>query len=68
MVGVVPLAVGLGGGGVLLASELAVVVLGGLISSTLLTLIVIPVLYSLTDRIRRAPVRVAAAEKGVSSE
>jgi len=54
MIALVPLAVGFGEG-VLLASELAIVVLGGLFSSTLLTLIVIPVLYSLTARFRRPP-------------
>jgi HAE1 family hydrophobic/amphiphilic exporter-1 len=62
MVGLVPLALGYGQG-ILLASELAIVVLGGLISSTLLTLIVVPVLYSLTDGIRRrAKVTVTASE------
>lgn len=55
MIALVPLAVGIGEGGVLLASELAIVVLGGLFSSTLLTLIVIPVLYSVTARFRRRP-------------
>jgi len=52
MVGLMPLALGYGQG-ILLASELAIVVLGGLVSSTFLTLIVVPVLYSLTDRFRR---------------
>ena len=52
MVGLVPLALGYGQG-ILLASELAIVVLGGLVSSTMLTLVVVPVLYSLTDPIRR---------------
>ena len=62
MVGLVPLAMGYGQG-ILLASELAIVVLGGLVSSTLLTLIVVPVLYSLTDRFRRrATVKVTAAD------
>lgn len=55
MLALIPLAVGWPGKGVLLASELAVVVMGGLVSSTLLTLVVIPVLYSLTDRFRRKP-------------
>jgi HAE1 family hydrophobic/amphiphilic exporter-1 len=64
MIALVPIVVGLGEG-VLLAAELAVVVLGGLFTSTLLTLLVIPVLYSLTDRIRRhAPVK---ADSGVPS-
>ncbi len=48
----VPLALGVGAG-TIIAAELAVVVIGGLFSSTLLTLVVIPVLYSLTDRFRR---------------
>jgi HAE1 family hydrophobic/amphiphilic exporter-1 len=62
MVGLVPLALGFGQG-ILLASELAVVVLGGLVSSTILTLVVVPVLYSLTDSIRRkAKVSAAVAE------
>jgi HAE1 family hydrophobic/amphiphilic exporter-1 len=62
MVGLVPLALGYGQG-ILLASELAIVVLGGLVSSTLLTLILVPVLYSLTDRFRRrATVKVTAAD------
>ena len=46
MVAMLPLALGLGVGTVM-AAELAVVVIGGLFSSTLLTLVVIPVLYSL---------------------
>ena len=50
----VPLALGVGSG-TIIAAELAVVVIGGLFSSTLLTLVVIPVLYSLTDRFRRKP-------------
>jgi hydrophobic/amphiphilic exporter-1 (mainly G- bacteria), HAE1 family len=62
MVGLLPLALGYGQG-ILLASELAIVVLGGLISSTILTLIVVPVLYSLTDPIRRrAKVNAAFSE------
>jgi HAE1 family hydrophobic/amphiphilic exporter-1 len=54
MIALVPLSLGLGEGE-LIAAELGVVVIGGLFSSTLLTLLVIPVLYSLTDRIRRKP-------------
>jgi len=52
MIAMVPLALGTGGGGII-AAELAVVVIGGLFSSTLLTLLVIPVIYSLVDGLRR---------------
>jgi HAE1 family hydrophobic/amphiphilic exporter-1 len=45
----VPMAVGWGSGAMLTA-ELAVVVIGGLFSSTLLTLLVIPAIYSLTHK------------------
>ena len=51
MVAMVPIALGLGEG-TLMAAELAVVVIGGLFSSTLLTLLVIPVIYSLVDGLR----------------
>jgi HAE1 family hydrophobic/amphiphilic exporter-1 len=53
MLAMLPLALGLGEG-VLMAAELAVVVIGGLFSSTLLTLLVIPVIYSLLGGLRRA--------------
>jgi HAE1 family hydrophobic/amphiphilic exporter-1 len=56
MVAMVPLAVGVGEGA-LIAAELAVVVIGGLFSSTLLTLLVIPVLYSLVEGLRRRRAR-----------
>jgi HAE1 family hydrophobic/amphiphilic exporter-1 len=52
MIAMVPLALGAGEGGII-AAELAVVVIGGLFSSTLLTLLVIPVIYSLVDGLRR---------------
>lgn len=45
----VPMAAGLGSGAMLTA-ELAVVVIGGLFSSTLLTLFVIPAIYDLTHK------------------
>jgi HAE1 family hydrophobic/amphiphilic exporter-1 len=54
----IPLAFGVGEGeGTLLAAELAVVVIGGLFTSTLLTLVVIPVIYSLVDGLRRRTVK-----------
>ncbi|WP_369135310.1 efflux RND transporter permease subunit [Modestobacter sp. I12A-02662] len=41
-----PMAFGLTGGGVFISQPLALVVIGGLISSTLLTLLLVPVLYT----------------------
>jgi HAE1 family hydrophobic/amphiphilic exporter-1 len=52
MIAMLPIAIGLGEGTVL-SSELAIVVIGGLFSSTLLTLLVIPVLYSLGQGLRQ---------------
>ncbi|GAA3239371.1 efflux RND transporter permease subunit [Pseudonocardia petroleophila] len=46
-----PLALGFtGGGGGFIAQPLAVVVIGGLVTSTLLTLVLVPVLYLLVER------------------
>jgi len=50
-----PMALGLGKGS-FLSGPLAVVVIGGLVSSTLLTLILVPVVYLSLDRLRRRPV------------
>jgi HAE1 family hydrophobic/amphiphilic exporter-1 len=52
-----PLALGLTEGAII-ASELATVVIGGLLTSTLLTLLVVPVMYSLVDRLAGAPKKV----------
>ncbi len=62
----VPMALGLTGGGVFISKPLAIVVIGGLISSTLLTLILVPVLYDLLEtwrenRAQRRAERKAAA-------
>jgi HAE1 family hydrophobic/amphiphilic exporter-1 len=62
----VPMALGLTGGGVFISKPLAIVVIGGLISSTLLTLILVPVLYDLLEtwrenRTRKRMERKAAA-------
>jgi HAE1 family hydrophobic/amphiphilic exporter-1 len=60
-----PLAAGLNEGSII-AAELGTVVIGGLFSSTFLTLLVIPVLYSLVDgakvRLSRKPSDAAPAE------
>ncbi|MGO0575916.1 efflux RND transporter permease subunit [Ornithinimicrobium panacihumi] len=46
----VPMALAITGGGAFISQPLAIVVIGGLISSTLLTLILVPVLYELVER------------------
>ncbi len=50
----IPMALGFGGGSGFLSTPLAVVVIGGLVSSTFLTLILVPVLYLALDRLRPA--------------
>src|SRR5690242_19059144 len=51
-----PLALGIGGhtSGALIGPPLAIVVIGGLFASTLLTLVIVPALYSLTARFTKA--------------
>ncbi len=58
-----PMAVGLTGHGGFISQPLAIVVIGGLISSTVLTLVVLPSLYTLVEgaRERREARRAAAA-------
>jgi HAE1 family hydrophobic/amphiphilic exporter-1 len=46
----IPMGLGLTGGGAFISRPLAVVVIGGLVSSTVLTLLLVPVLYSLVER------------------
>ncbi|MCG8371648.1 MAG: efflux RND transporter permease subunit, partial [Proteobacteria bacterium] len=53
--GLLPMAMGFGEGSEVRA-PMAITVIGGLVVSTLLTLVVIPVVYSLMDRKRRAAV------------
>ncbi|HYF62050.1 MAG TPA: efflux RND transporter permease subunit, partial [Herpetosiphonaceae bacterium] len=52
MVALVPLALGLKEGG-FIGADLGVVVIGGLFTSTFLTLLVVPVMYSLMDGLKR---------------
>lgn len=52
MIALVPVAIGFGEGA-LIAAGLATVVIGGLFTSTVLTLVVIPVIYSLFDGLRQ---------------
>jgi HAE1 family hydrophobic/amphiphilic exporter-1 len=60
----VPMAMGLTGKGGFISQPLALIVIGGLVSSTLLTLIVLPALYYLVERAveRRADRRSARAQ------
>jgi HAE1 family hydrophobic/amphiphilic exporter-1 len=60
VVALLPVAFGVGGEGGLIGQSLAVVVEGGLISSTALTLLVIPVVHTLLKR-RRDPLAFANA-------
>jgi HAE1 family hydrophobic/amphiphilic exporter-1 len=60
MLALIPLALGRNQGA-LIASELGRVVVGGLFSSTLLTLVVVPVVYSLVDGLRTRFIRQPSA-------
>ena len=46
-----PMALGIGGGGGLMSADLAITVIGGLLSSTLLTLVVVPIVYEILSKI-----------------
>ncbi|MCK1803040.1 efflux RND transporter permease subunit [Brevibacterium sp. R8603A2] len=48
----VPMALGLTGGGVFISKPLAITVIGGLVSSTVLTLVLVPVLYQLLEGVK----------------
>jgi multidrug efflux pump subunit AcrB len=61
----IPMALGLTGGGAFISGPLAIVVIGGLVSSTVLTLLLVPVLYSLVERrSERRRLRTAQASTG----
>ena len=66
LLGLVPMAVGLGEGSEM-RTPMAVTVIGGLATSTLLTLVVVPVLYSLLDR-GEAPAAVTARSLPATGE
>ena len=71
--GMLPLATGLGPGGEFRA-PMARAVVGGVISSTLLTLVVVPVVYTLIDdfvglfRRKKKGLSLEAAQKGIVVE
>ncbi|MGV1008902.1 MAG: efflux RND transporter permease subunit [Dermatophilaceae bacterium] len=47
-----PMALGVTGGGIFISKPLAIVVIGGLVSSTVLTLLIVPVLFDIVERMR----------------
>ncbi|GAA5030835.1 efflux RND transporter permease subunit [Actinopolymorpha pittospori] len=66
----IPMSLGLTGGGVFISKPLAIVVIGGLITSTLLTLVLVPTLYTLVEEFkerrrhrRGGPVNERAADR-----
>ncbi len=63
-----PLGIGFTGNGGFISQPLAIIVIGGLVSSTLLTLVVLPVLYYLVEgaKERRDDRRAEAAEVGAA--
>ncbi len=68
-----PMALGITGHGGFLSQPLAIVVIGGLVSSTVLTLVVLPTLYNLVEgarerRAARREVRGGAPERSESSD
>lgn len=60
----VPLALAVTGGGAFISQPLAIVVIGGLISSTVLTLILVPVLYQLVERAKEKVAQRRIARRG----
>ncbi|MCA4132115.1 efflux RND transporter permease subunit [Arthrobacter sp. M4] len=64
-----PMALGLTGGGGFISQPLAIVVIGGLVSSTLLTLVLVPVLYRLVEgrRERKALLRALQERPGADA-
>jgi HAE1 family hydrophobic/amphiphilic exporter-1 len=65
--GLLPMALGIGQGAEIRA-PMAITVIGGILFSTLLTLVVVPVAYSLLDRKRDHEVAVASHEDGTARE
>ena len=53
----IPLAMGLSGEGVLIGQSLGIVVIGGLTTSTLLTLVIVPIVYELLESLKERVLR-----------
>ncbi|MGW0517474.1 efflux RND transporter permease subunit [Crossiella sp. NPDC003009] len=49
----IPMALGLTGGGGFISQPLAIVVIGGLVSSTVLTLLLVPTLYTMVENVKQ---------------
>ncbi|MEW9698561.1 efflux RND transporter permease subunit [Paenibacillus sp. SI8] len=60
----VPLALGISGEGGLIGKGLGVVVIGGLITSTVLTLVVVPIVYELIESVKNRFGRMFKRDKG----
>jgi HAE1 family hydrophobic/amphiphilic exporter-1 len=60
-----PMALGITGGGGFISKPLAIVVIGGLISSTLLTLILVPTLYTMVES-RKEKIRTGRARRSAA--
>ncbi len=63
-----PMAIGITGGGLFISTSLAIVVIGGLVSSTLLTLILVPVLYHMVENVRTRTGRRGRGTRRVESD
>ena len=65
-----PLALGFTGSGGFISQPLGIVVIGGLFSSTILTLVIVPVLYRLVEgrKERKAKKKLAKLEKKTATK
>ena len=63
IIGMLPIALGYGAGGEV-RKPMAIAVIGGMITSTLLTLVVVPIGYTLVDDLGRALGRLASSRRG----
>ncbi|MET9560645.1 efflux RND transporter permease subunit [Streptomyces tauricus] len=63
-----PMALGITGEGGFIAQPLAVVVIGGLITSTLLTLLLVPTLYAMVELRKERRANKKAAKRGAAAE
>src|SRR5690606_27554688 len=63
-----PMSFGLTGGGVFISQPLAIVVIGGLVSSTLLTLRLVPTLYTAVESFKESRAEKRAQRRGTAAE